>query len=129
MPGTLASDSLAVVLHSAAITSATTTTGTGQYVGWPGDVQVEADPGTMTGTHTCDIEIQGSDVSNFGSGVVKLGRFAQISQAATATQRMNVYCNKKYMRAVIVTAGTVTADNVVVTVRPPHYQRTPDTTA
>lgn len=131
MPGTLASDALAVVLNSAAITSKTTTTGTGVEVAWPGDVQIEMVLGTLTGSAgTADVEIQGSDVSNFGSGVVSYGRFAQFIETATGTRRMNAYVNKRYMRAVIITAGTtVTTYTITITVRPEDYQRTPTTTA
>lgn len=131
MPGTLASDALAVVLNSAAITSKTTTTGTGVLVDWPGEIQVEMVLGTLTGSAgTADVEIQGSDSSTFASGVVSYGRFAQFIETATGTRRLNVNVYKKYMRAVIVTAGTtVTSYTITITLRPDDYQRTPTTTA
>jgi len=129
MPGTLVSDSLAVVLSSANITSATTTTGTAFEISWPGNIQIEAVIGTQTGTHTEDIEVQASDSSTFASTNVSLGRFAQIANTATATQRLTAFCNKKYIRCVRITAGTVTASTITVTVRPVTFQRALTTSA
>lgn len=131
MPGTLASDKLAAELNDGtAITSATTTTGSAVQVDYPLDCEVEAVTGTMTGAGFADIEIQACDASNFGSGVVVLGRFGQLTEADDGeTKRLNVYCAKKYMRAVVVTTGTPTSYPITITVRPCNYKRTPTTTA
>lgn len=134
MPGTLASDALAAVLKDAtAIESKTTTTGTGVQVDYPLECEVELNIGTLTGSSgTADVEIQASNASNFGSGVVSLGRFDQYTEADTGAgaRYLRVYCAKKYMRAVIITGGsTVTSFVQTVTVRPCNYHRTPTTTA
>jgi hypothetical protein len=133
MPGTLIQDALAPVLHdgTTAITSATTTTGTGQPVDQPGEVAIELAVGTITGSSlVCTVEIQGSDVLAFSSGVVSYGRFAAIDEDSDdETRYLSAYVDKAYMRSVIVTSGTVTSVVPVITVREPHDRRVAGWTA
>ena len=127
MPGTLVQDALAPVLHSGgtAITTATTTTGTGVAVDQPGEVAIELAVGTITGSSlVVTVEIQGSDVLAFSSGVVSYGRFAAIDEDSDdETRYLSAYADKAYMRSVIVTSGTVTSVVPVITVREPHDRR------
>jgi len=127
MPGTLVQDALAPVLHDGdtAITTATTTTGTGVAVAQPGEVAVELAVGTIAGSSlVCTVEIQGSDVLAFSSGVVSYGRFAAIDEDSDdETRYLSAYVDKAYLRSVIVTSGTVTSVVPVITVREPHDRR------
>lgn len=124
--GTLVRDALDPQLHDGtAITSATTTTGDGQYVGFPGHVQVEAVYGTITGSSvTVDINVQGSWQSDFSSDVVDYGWFDTVDENDDGeTKALDVYADVPYLRAVIVTAGTVTSVPVTITVRERHLDR------
>lgn len=123
MPGTLVQDALAAVIYNANITSATTTTGAAVEVGAPRLVSIVHNPGTLTGAHTFVIEIQGSDASGFGT-FVSYGEFEGGSEAQTADAAIVTYVDKRYLRAVIVTAGTVTASNHHISVHEPHLRRT-----
>ena len=129
MVGTQVEDASAVSLHSGTIASATTTTGTAKDVQYPGWVRVEAVIGDITGTGvTADIEIQASNDSTFTVGVEKPLRLRQANMTAGNEQISlwgNCYVNKRYMRAVIITAGTVTAVPITnIWVRPAHFRRT-----
>lgn len=125
MPGTLVQDALAAVIYNANITSATTTTGSAVEVGAPRLVSIVHNPGTLTGDHTFDIEIQGSDASGFGAGtVVSYGRFEGGTEDQVANAALVTYVSKRYVRAVIVTAGTVTASNHHISLAEPHLLRT-----
>lgn len=125
MPGTQVRDTLAPVLQASSSQTATNTT-TGVLVNRPGDVEIKMTTGTVSGTSpTIDVEVQASDASAFGSGVVSLGKFAQVS-TATQTRYLRAYCSKAYMRLIITVGGssTPTVNTVVVTVHEPNYQRT-----
>lgn len=133
MPGTLVRDSLAPVLLNATVTA--TGNDTGVEVDKPALVSIIAQvTGAVTGTTpTLDLEIQGSNVSGFGSGVVSYGKFPTMtatdaSSATTHVLTAQVY--KKYMRTVRTAGGTTPSFGTVqVKVRLPHDRQTPTTTA
>ena len=131
MPGTYAHDSAVTKLHDAvAISSATTTTGTGVNVGRPGSVRVKQSTGALTGaSSTFATEIQGSDT--LGSGYVPLGSFATLTESDDSeTHYIDVYCPYTYMRAVTVSVGASSPTGAfTVTVEEPNYKRTKTDTA
>jgi hypothetical protein len=126
MSGTLVRDALAAELFDATVASDTTTTGTAVHVAHPHLVGIEAVV-SGSGIGSLDIEIQGADNSDFDEGVVSYGHFDAIADADT--RFLNAYVAKAYMRAVVVSTGTTTDADIVVTVREPHDRRTPSTTA
>ena len=82
-----------------------------------------------SGVTNFDVEIQGSDVSNFGSGVVSYGRFEKVGNSDdNTTRQLTAQVYKTYMRAVIDHSGSGTC-NVGLFVRTPHDRRTDSTTA
>ena len=96
------------------ITSATTTNGTGvDCKEMDDDILAIIQLGAMTGDHTADIKFQESDASGSGytdiTGAVAT-QLDEDSDGKIAT--VGFKRAKRYVRAVIVTAGTVTA-NVV----------------
>ncbi len=93
-------------------------------------VTVEMVLGTIaSGVTGFDVEIQGSDVSGFGSGVVSYGRFDTVANSDDDTTRqLTAQVYKKYMRAVIDYTGSGNC-NVGIFVRTPHDRRTDSTTA
>jgi hypothetical protein len=125
--GSHVKDTLALALRAtaaAAITSATTTTGAWVEAGYPKGAVVEMVTGTMTGAGvTSDVEIQGADDGS-ATNLVSYGRFAQVGETE---DDLTVYlevpdARKRYMRAVIVTAGTVTNVDPVIVVRDSAYK-------
>ena len=93
-------------------------------------VTIEMVLGTIAaGVTGFDVEIQGSDVSNFGSGVVSYGRFDTVgADDDDTTRQLTAQVYKKYMRAVIDHSGSGNC-NVGIFVRTPHDRRTDSTTA
>lgn len=131
--GLYVKDTLALALRAAAeaaITSATTTTGAWVESGFPGDVVVEVNTGTLTGTSvTVDIEIQGAD-DNSGTNTVSYGQFAQFTETDDDLELFLDACIKKnFVRAVIVTGGTVTSVDPVIVVRDADYHHDGSRTA
>jgi|SRR5579884_2837133 len=129
MPGTLAQDNAVqtnlvdpgATPGTAAVSVATSTTGTGMEVDRPGDVRFELVLSSVTGTSpTFDVEIQGSETSTFGS-TISYGRFARKTTNGTWWLQARVY--SKYVRAVATTGGTVTTASGVVTVQERNYER------
>jgi len=93
-------------------------------------VTIEMVLGTIAaGVSAFDVEIQGSDVSNFGSGVVSYGRFDLVGPNDDGqTRQLSAQVYKSYMRAVIDYTGSGNA-NVGIFVRTPYDRRTDSTTA
>ena len=93
-------------------------------------VNVEMVLGTIaSGVSDFDVEIQGSDVSGFGSGVVSYGHFDTVGPADDDTTRvLSCQVYKKYMRAVIDYTGSGNC-NVGIFVRTPYDRRADSTTA
>lgn len=93
-------------------------------------VTIEMVLGTIaSGVTGFDVEIQGSDVSGFGSGVVSYGRFDTVANSDDDTTRqLTAQVYKKYMRASIDYTGSGNC-NVGLFVRTPHDRRTDSTTA
>jgi len=133
MPGTLVSDSLATdILAGATLNSAGTTQSTIVDIEWPRMIGVEIDTGTVTGTSpTLDVEIEGSDSSTFGSGVVTLTQLPTVGDDDDAVARGQVlYCPYRYIRAQVVVGGTSPVfTGTAVTLVEPHFQRTPTSDA
>ena len=94
------------------IASATTTNGTGvDCLGLRDDLVAVVQLGAMTGTHTCDVTIQESDASGSGYAAISGAVFTQTDANSDNT----IACigfkrTKRYVRASIVTAGTVTSN-------------------
>lgn len=133
MPGTLVTDALAVDLLSGLdLDGASTQTGTAVEVNKPGDVAFVLTTTTVTGADaSIDIEIQGSDASGFGSGVVSYGHFDPVIVTDdNVTRVLNAKVYKRYVRAVVILGGTapVCTGSTVYT-RQPHLKRTSSTTA
>lgn len=128
MPGTLAHDALASVLVNATLTA--NNTGTGQEVNRPGRARVKLSVGTVTGTSpTLDVEVQASDKSDFSSGVVKLGKFAQVT-SSTQTRYLLVDVQHRYVRTVATVGGTSPSFGTTkVTLEEKAYLRTKTDTA
>ena len=93
-------------------------------------VNVEMVLGTIaSGVSDFDVEIQGSDVSGFGSGVVSYGHFDTVGPSDDDTTRvLSCQVYKKYMRAVLDYTGSGNC-NVGIFVRTPHDRRADSTTA
>ena len=93
-------------------------------------VNVEMVLGTIAaGVSDFDVEIQGSDVSGFGSGVVSYGHFDTVGPDDDDTTRvLSCQVYKKYMRAVIDYEGSGNC-NVGIFVRTPYDRRADSTTA
>jgi len=93
-------------------------------------VNVEMVLGTIaSGVSDFDVEIQGSDVSGFGSGVVSYGHFDTVGPSDDDTTRvLSCQVYKKYMRAVIDYTGSGNC-NVGIFVRTPYDRRSASTTA
>ena len=93
-------------------------------------VNVEMVLGTIaSGVSDFDVEIQGSDVSGFGSGVVSYGHFDTVGPSDDDTTRvLSCQVYKKYMRAVIDYTGSGNC-NVGIFVRTPYDRRAASTTA
>jgi hypothetical protein len=131
MPGTYVTDAAAPTLLSGTLTS--TTTGTAVEAGYPCCVSAELSIGSVSGTSpTLDVELQASDVSNFASGVISLGRFAQKTTASANTKSYlhRILINKRYVRAVATVGGTSPSfGSVSVTLRDPYFQLTSNTSA
>ena len=130
-PGTTIRDAKTasnVILAQGNVSADTTTTEI--TVDRPCLVNVEMVLGTIaSGVSLFEVEIQGSDVSGFGSGVVNYGRFADVAHTDDDTTRvLSCQVYKKYMRAVIDYTGSGNC-NVGIFVRTPYDRRTDRTTA
>lgn len=99
------------------ITSATTTNGTGvDCIKMADDLVAVLQLGTMTGTHTCDVKIQESDAAGSGYADITGAAFTQADQADGDTiATLGFKRTKRYVRVVVTTAGTVTANNIGIT--------------
>lgn len=132
MPGTYVHDSTVTKLHNAvAISTATTTTGTGVKVGKPGLVRFKQSTGAITGTSaTFDTEIQGSDDDGSTDAYVTLGKFDTLTESDDSeTHYIVVQLYKKYVRAVTITTGTSPTAAVTVTMEERHFLQTTSDTA
>lgn len=98
------------------ITSATTTNGTGvDCIKMADDLVAILQLGTMTGAHTCDVKMQESDASGSGYADITGAAFTQANQADGSTiATLGFKRTKRYVRAVVVTAGTVTANVIAI---------------
>lgn len=131
MPGTLIQDANALNLATGAtLNAAGTTTSTITEAPYSGKIAIKLATSTVTGTTpTLNVEIQGSDSSTFASGVVSYGRFAQVT-ASNDTRYLQVYHDKRYIRASVVVGGTTPVfTGTTITPVPPHDKRTAATTA
>lgn len=98
------------------ITSATATNGTAV------DCKERADDlvaivqlGAMTGTHTCDVKMQESAASGSGFADISGATFTQTDQDSDNTiATIGFKRTKRYVRAVVTTAGTVTANEIAI---------------
>ncbi len=97
------------------ITSATTTNGTGiDAIGQNDDMVAIVQLGTMTGTHTCNVKMQESESLASGYADIDGATFDETDEddddsiAAIGFKR-----TKRFVRMVVVTAGTVTANEIV----------------
>lgn len=106
----------AIGLSPQVIASATTTNGTGVdclELGY--DCMAVLQLGTQTGTFTADVKIQESDASGSGYADISGASFTQADQDDDdAVAAITFRRTKRYIRVVDVTAGTVTAHNVAV---------------
>ena len=130
-PGTTIRDAKTasnVILAQGNVSADTTTTEI--TVDRPCLVNVEMVLGTIaSGVSDFDVEIQGSDVSGFGSGVVSYGHFDTVGPSDDDTTRvLSCQVYKKYMRAVIDYTGSGNC-NVGIFVRTPYDRRADSTTA
>jgi hypothetical protein len=93
-------------------------------------VNVEMVLGTIaSGVSDFDVEIQGSDVSGFGSGVVSYGHFDTVGPSDDdSTRVLSCQVYKQYMRAVLTYTGSGNC-NVGIFVRTPYDRRSASTTA
>ena len=93
-------------------------------------VNVEMVLGTIaSGVSDFDVEIQGSDVSGFGSGVVSYGHFDTVGPSDDdSTRVLSCQVYKQYMRAVLDYTGSGNC-NVGIFVRTPYDRRAASTTA
>lgn len=95
------------------------------------DVTFELVTDTVSGTTpTLDVEIECSPSSTFASGVVSLGRFAQVGDEDNATKRLTVFVPHRYVRASVVAGGTSPDyDGTTLVAQLKHYRRLADQTA
>lgn len=140
MPGTLVQDANlltnladnATPPGTAAVTITATQNGTGLEVDRPRLVRFKLTVASIGGTSpTFDVEIQGSDTSNFSS-TVSYGRFA--THTANGTFFITAYVYSSFVRARVVVGGTSPTAAVTVVVEEPHWEAlqgpasaTPDT--
>lgn len=131
MAGTYAHDAALTALINGTTTA--TTTGSAVQVEKPGPCAFRLTAGAVTGTSpTLDVEIQGSNDSAFGSGVVSYGHFDNLAGTAASVSEkiLNASVYKRYVRAVATITGTTPSyASLKVTVEEPDYHRTVDTTA
>jgi hypothetical protein len=123
MPGTLVHDANVTKLHSAvAISTATTTTGTGVKVGKPGRCRFKLTNGTISGAGATFVTtIQGS---NDDSTYVDLANFSAIT-TASQTRWVTAQVAYKYLRAVTVSTGTNPTSTLTCSMEELHYLQTP----
>jgi hypothetical protein len=132
MPGTLIQDALASNLASGAtLNAAGTTNGTVVELPWSQEIQLKLVTGTVTGTTpTLNVEIQSSSTSDFSADVVSHGRFAQVGDEDNETRYLTIYHDKRYIRAVVVIAGTSPVyTGTTITPVLPHDLRSSTTSA
>lgn len=96
------------------ITSATATNGTGvDCIKMADDLVAIVQLGAMTGTHTCDVKMQESDASGSGYADIAGATFTQTDADSDNTiASIGFKRTKRYVRAVVTTAGTVTANEI-----------------
>lgn len=98
------------------ITSATTTNGTAiDCIERGDDLVAILQLGAMTGTHTCDVSIEQSDSSGSGFTAITGASFTQADQDDDNTiASIGFKRTQRYVRVSVVTAGTVTANEIAV---------------
>ena len=98
------------------ITSATTVDGTGvDCLEMNDDVMAVMQLGTMTGTYTCDVKLQESDTLGSGYTDITDAAFTQADQGDGNTIAVvGAKRTKQFVRATVTTAGTVTANEISV---------------
>jgi hypothetical protein len=96
------------LLTGATLNAAGTTNGTIVEVDWPQDVKLILTTSTVTGSSpTMSITLEGDETSDFsGTTTRKLGAFSSVGSESSATHELNVYCDSKYVRAVVLLGGT-----------------------
>lgn len=98
------------------ITSATTTNGTGvDCIEMADDLVAIMQLGSMVGTHTCDVKMQESDVLGSGYADISGAVFSQANQDSDNTiASIGFKRTKRFVRAVVVTAGTSTTNVIAI---------------
>jgi hypothetical protein len=121
-PGPVVRDALEYELLDVAVEDDAGSTGAAVEVDWPCDVQAVVDVGVMdAGVTQAEITIQGADNSAFDENVIDYGRFSDVGASDDGQVRqMKLDILKRFVRAVLVTAGTGTT-TVTVTLRPPDW--------
>lgn len=109
------------------ITSATTTNGTGIDISkYDGIAKATLQLGTLTGTHTIDVNIQTADT--VGGTYATVASFAQQADTADNTTldlSVDLRAAKKFIRGQVVTAGTVTACNIALSLHATKTEKLP----
>lgn len=98
------------------ITSATATNGVGvDCISENHDMVAIVQLGTMTGTHTCDVKMQESDALSSGYTDISGATFTQTDEDSDNTiASIGFKRTKRFVRAVVTTAGTVTANVIAI---------------
>jgi hypothetical protein len=134
--GTYVQDANAAnLLAGATISAAGTTNGTIVQVDRPGDIFAVLETGTVTGTSpTITVVVQGSDVSDFSSGVVEYGTVRIVTGAAAAQsnvrKHIDIIAYKKFVRANVTLGGTSPVyTGSTVKLQQEHFFQTKDMSA
>lgn len=100
-------------LSAFSLNSATTTNGTEKEVGsMPLAVAAVLTPVTCPAAHTATVTVQGRDSA--AGAWEDVATFAQVTNANTAIQRVNIETPRKRYRTVIVTTGAFGANVLVI---------------
>jgi len=109
------------------IASATTTNGTGIDISkYEGIAKATLSLGTITGTQTIDVNIQTSDT--VGGTYATVASFAQLADDQDNTTRdlsVDLRAAKAFIRGQVVSAGTVTALNIALTLHATKTEKLP----
>lgn len=137
--GILIRDALEPALETGVTLNAAGTTTTSPVVDClrPMECRVRLATSTVTSTTnsaTLNVEIQASNDSTFVTDTVSLGRFAALSGTDAAQSNvvrwLDVYTQKRYLRASVVVGGTAPVyTGTVIRVHPEHYKLTDGDTA
>jgi len=98
------------------ITSAATTNGVGvDCINMNDDLMAIVQLGAMTGTHTCIVQMQESDALGSGYSNISGALFTTSDQDDdNSIASIGFKRTKRFVRAVITTAGTVTANVIAI---------------